>query len=151
MKHIKVITMVLIFLVNFPLKAQEVSDNQKIKEVCLNYLEGFYEGDSIKIINNLKPSLYKFGYWKDSKSGKYLGDGHMTYRQAIDYSKRVLEKKLFAKEDAPKMVEVLDIMNHIAVAKVTAWWGYDYLLLSRTKDSWIIEQALWEGPLETED
>lgn len=151
MKHIKIITLALIFLVNFQLKAQEVSDKQKIKEVCLNYLEGFYEGDSTKISNSIKPSLYKFGYWKNSKTGMYEGEGHMTFQQAIDYSKRVLEKKSFAKEDAPKLVEVLDIMNHIAVAKVTAWWGSDYLLLSRTKDSWIIEQALWEGPLKAED
>jgi len=151
MKTIKIITLALIFLVNFQLKAQEVSDKQKIEEVCLNYLEGFYEGDATKIEKSVKPSLYKYGYWKNSETGKYAGEGHMTFQQAVDYSKRVLENKSFAKEDAPKLVEVLDVMNHIAVAKVTAWWGYDYLLLSRTEDSWIIEQALWEGPLQKED
>ncbi len=72
----------------------------------------------------------------------------MTWRQALDYAKSVMEKKNFAKEDAPKKVEVLDILNAIASAKVTAWWGTDYILLSKQDDKWMIEQVLWEGPLK---
>ena len=71
----------------------------------------------------------------------------MTWRQALDYAKRVSEKKNFAKPGAPKKVEVLDIMNTIASAKVTAWWGVDYILLSKQDSTWMIEQVLWEGPL----
>ena len=70
----------------------------------------------------------------------------MTYRQALDYAKNVMEKKNFAKADAPKKVEVLDVMNTIASAKVTAWWGVDYILLGKQNGKWIIEQVLWEGP-----
>ena len=123
------------------------TDKEKIERACLDYIEGFYEGDSTKIIRSIKPSLYKIGYWKNDKSGTYEYDGQMTYRQAIDYTKRVLEKKNFAKPDAPKIVEVLNTMNSIASAKVTAWWGVDYILLSKQNDKWMIEQVLWEGPL----
>ena len=45
-------------------------------------------------------------------------------------------------------VEVLNIGKTIAAAKVTAWWGIDYILLSKRGDVWMIEQVLWEGPLE---
>ena len=58
----------------------------------------------------------------------------------------MIVKKSFAKPDAPKKVEVLDIGNTIASAKVTAWWGIDYVLLSKQTDKWVIEQVLWEGP-----
>jgi hypothetical protein len=64
----------------------------------------------------------------------------------LDYAKNVLAKKNFAKSDSPKKVEVLDIGNTIASAKVTAWWGIDYVLLSKQGDKWVIEQVLWEGP-----
>ena len=94
---------------------------QKIERACLDYIEGFYEGDSTKLIRSLKPSLYKFGYWKNNTSGKYEPDGHMSYRAALDYAKRVYDKKNFAKEGSPKKVEILDIANSIAAAKVTAW------------------------------
>ncbi|MDZ4794896.1 MAG: nuclear transport factor 2 family protein [Bacteroidota bacterium] len=72
----------------------------------------------------------------------------MTYRQAIHYSKRVLEKKNLAKPGAPKKAELLNLKNSIAAAKVTAWWGVDYILLARQNDQWMIEQVLWEGPLQ---
>ncbi len=72
----------------------------------------------------------------------------MNFQEAINYTKNVYEKKKFTKEGSPKKVEVLDIMNTIAAAKVTAWWGVDYILLSKQDDKWMIEQVLWEGPLE---
>ena len=60
-----------------------------IERACLDYIEGFYEGDTAKLIKSLKPSLHKFGYWQDKKTGKYAPDEYMTWRQALDYAKRV--------------------------------------------------------------
>lgn len=142
----KIVCILFVLLAYQLIQAQ--TPKEKIERACLDYLEGFYEGDSAKLIRSLKPSLYKFGYWKKSPTAEYEEDGQMTYRQAIDYAKKVWDKKNFAKQDAPKKVEVLDIMNTIAAAKVTAWWGVDYLLLARKNDQWIIEQVLWEGPLQ---
>ena len=122
-------------------------DKAGIEKACLNYLEGFYEGDTTKLVAALKPSLFKYGYWKNKDTGNYDPDGQMTYQQAITYAKNVMAKKNFAKADAPKKVEVLDIMNTIAAAKVTAWWGVDYILLARQNGKWMIDQVLWEGPL----
>lgn len=127
------------------MKAQDY--RKEIERACLDYIEGFYEGDTTKLERSLKPTLYKFGYWKNKTTGSYEPDGQMTFRQAIDYAKRVAEKKNFAKEDSPKKVEILDVGNSIAAAKVTAWWGIDYILLSRQNDRWMIDQVLWEGPL----
>ena len=125
------------------LSAQEKA---KVERACLNYIEGFYEGDTSKLIAALKPSLYKIGYWKNKNTGAYDFDGQMTFREALDYAKNVMTKKNFAKPDAPKKVEVLDLGSSIASAKVTASWGIDYILLSKQGDKWIIEQVLWEGP-----
>ena len=140
--------LIIITLFAFSNYASGQSSKEDVSKACLNYIEGFYEGDTIKLIKCLMPSLYKFGYWKDKTSGKYTSDGNMTYRQALDYANSVLNKKHFAKFDAPKKVEVLDVQNTIASAKVTAWWGVDYILLSKQNDIWMIEQILWEGPLQ---
>lgn len=140
----KITATLLLFFVVGILQAQDAQT--KIERACMDYLEGFYEGDTTKLIRSLKPSLYKFGYWKNKKTGNYDADGQMTYRQALDFAKRVLEKKNFAKPGSPKKVEVLDIMNTIASAKVTAWWGVDYILLAKQGEEWMIEQVLWEGP-----
>ena len=128
-------------------KSVTAQEKEKIERACLNYIEGFYEGDTAKLIKALKPTLYKIGYWKNKTTDIYEFDEHMTWRQALDYGKGLMAKKNFAKADAPKKVEVLDVMNTIASAKVTAWWGVDYVLLSKQGGKWMIEQVLWEGPL----
>ena len=49
-----------------------------------------------------------------------------------------------------KKVEILDISKHTEAGKVYAWWGSDYILLSRQDGRWMIDQVLWEGPSETQ-
>lgn len=142
----KYAALVLLLFVSPQLFAQ--TDHEMVSRACMNYIEGFYEGDSSKLVSSLKPSLNKFGFWKAQADGPYLPDGYMTYRQAIDYAKKVYAKKHFAKPDAVKKVEVLDVQHCIAAAKVTAQWGVDYLLLSKQDNKWMIEQVLWEGPLQ---
>jgi hypothetical protein len=138
--------LIFLLLLFSSVKFAAAQEKEKVERACLNYIEGFYEGDTTKLIAALKPSLHKIGYWKNNNTGVYDFDGPMTYRQALDYAKNVMAKKNFAKADAPKKVEVLDVGNTIASAKVWAWWGIDYLLLSKQAGKWIIEQVLWEGP-----
>lgn len=121
------------------------ADKMGAKKAGLGYIEGFYEGDTSKLKSSLSPKMFKFGYGYNRKAGSYYKGGRMTYDQAIGYAARVKEKKRFAKPTAPKKVEVLDVMNHIAAVKVTARWGIDYLLLSRTGDKWMIDQVIWSG------
>ena len=135
------------FLVLFAMvKFSSAQEKEKVERACLNYIEGFYEGDTATLIASLKPSLHKLGYWKNKNTRVYDFDGQMTYREALDYAKNVMAKKNFAKPESPKKVEVFEIGETIASAKVTAWWGIDYILLSKHEDKWIIEQVLWEGP-----
>ncbi len=123
------------------------SEQPAVEKACLNYIEGFYEGDTAKLVKCLSPTLHKYGYYKD-KTEQYVGDA-MSYQQALEYAKNVLAKKRFAKPDAPKTVIVLDVQEQIACAKVVAWWGMDYMLLAKKDGQWMIEQVLWQGPLKS--
>ena len=124
------------------------NDESLVERAALNYIEGFYEGDTLKLKESLKPDLLKYGYWKDRNTGEYGDEIYMSYDAAKDYARRVLEQGNQQGDDAPKEVEILDMMNHIAAVKITAWWGVDYLLLSKEGDKWMIGQVIWEGPLE---
>ena len=139
--------LIISFLSTFTM-AQSASDSDGVRAACMNYLEGFYEGDTTKLIASLQPSLNKLGFWKAKDTDIYESQGYMTFEEAKAYAKGVAEKKRFPSPEAPKEVEVLDVMNNTASAKVTAWWGTDYILLSKHQDKWMIEQVLWEGPLE---
>jgi hypothetical protein len=126
----------------------QTSSTENIRSAALDYIEGFYQGDTVILKRSLAPNVYKYGYWLDKKTGKYGGE-QMTFRQAVDYAKNVMEKKRFPKADAPKSVVILDEEDKVAVAKVTAWWGIDYLLLAKHEDKWMIEQVIWQGPIDT--
>ncbi len=134
-------------LMAIDLSAQSVrnTDEFEIEKASMLYLEGFYEGDTLKVKQSLSPDLYKKGYYERGQS--YLRQS-MTYKEAIAYARGVKQNNRQPKDDVPKEVEILDIESHIAVTKVTAWWGVDYLLLSKQSGLWKIEQVLWQGPLE---
>ena len=129
-------------------QAQTASAKKGVEKACMNYLDGFYEGNEAKLKESLSPQLFKFGYWKSKGAADYGKGEQMTYEQALAFARKVLAKKRFPKKSAPKKVEVLDVMNHIAAAKVTAWWGQDYILLVKKDDKWMIREVLWEGPLQ---
>lgn len=135
-----------LLIASISLNAQTKADKEAVQKACMNYIEGFYEGDTLKLTNSLRPRLHKYGFWKD-ESGNYALTDKMSFEQAKNYAKGVLEKKNFPKSDAPRKVEVLDLEDHIAAAKVTAWWGVDYILLSKDGGKWMIDQVLWQGPL----
>jgi len=143
----KVLTLMVCFLALHITQAQ-TTNKEGVEKACMNYIEGFYEGDTTKLEASLQPTLNKFGFWKNKETKEYNQVPHMSFEQALAYAKNVLEKKEFPKPNAPKEVEVLHIANTIAAAKITAWWGIDYILLSKRGEKWMIEQVLWEGPLE---
>ena len=84
----------IIFLLCLVVKLSAAQEaKEKVERACLDYLEGFYEGDTAKLIRSLKPTLYKFGYWKNKTTSNYDPDEHMTYAKALAYAKKVMEKK----------------------------------------------------------
>ena len=137
-------------LLLFPLflTAQDTSDKIQIEATLNNYIDGFYKGDTLKLKAALKPRLYKFGYWKNKNTGEYEYYGQLTYDNALKMAQNTKEKGKIRTETKMRSVKVLEISNHIAAAKVTGFWGLDYILLSKDDGKWMIEQVIWEGPFE---
>ncbi|WP_430467923.1 histidine phosphatase family protein [Winogradskyella ouciana] len=138
----------LLLLFSFSVFAQDSSDEAQIETTLNNYLDGFYKGDTLKLKAALKSRLYKFGYWKNKESGEYEYYDQMTFDKAIDFAKRIKKNNQQKGDDVIRKAEILEVSNHIAAAKVIGFWGVDYMLLSKEDDKWMIEQVIWEGPLE---
>ncbi|MBO6880161.1 nuclear transport factor 2 family protein [Winogradskyella sp.] len=138
----------LLLLFSFSVFAQDKSDKAQIETTLNNYLDGFYKGDTLKLKAALKPRLYKFGYWKNKESGEYEYYDQMTFDKAIDFAKRIKKNNQQKGDDVIRKAEILEVSNHIAAAKVIGFWGVDYMLLSKEDSKWMIEQVIWEGPLE---
>lgn len=139
----KIILIFLTALICINAKAQ--NDKQLVERACLDYIEGFYEADTVKLLNAIHPRLYKIGFYK-RKGDKDYTLSKMTLDEALSYARKdMAENRRMGKPDSPKKVDILDVMKVTAAAKVTALWGTDYLLLSKQGDKWMIEEVIWEG------
>jgi len=131
-----------LMLVAAPARAQ---DTAGVRRAVLDYVEGFYEGDSTKHVRSIRPEVFKYGFWVPRDSTKYLGE-QMKWPEFNAYTKRVRDNKRFAPATAPKEIVIYDVLDQTASAKLTAYWGVDYLLLAKYDGRWMITHVLWQTP-----
>lgn len=136
-------TLLLIFALAASANAQTDADRAAVERAAMNYLEGFYEGSTDKIRASVHPDVYKFGF--SLRDGAYVRHP-MSFEQMLEFAIDVRESGEFPADDAPKSVEILDILDKTAVAKVYAWWGSDYMTLVKSDGVWKIVQVLWQTP-----
>ena len=122
-----------------------VADREEVRRAVLDYVEGFYEGDSAKLARSIRPEVYKFGFWKGRDATSYAGS-QMTWPQFFAYARGVKENNRQAPPTAPKRIELYDVQDQTASAKLTASWGTDYLLLGKYNGKWMISHVMWQGP-----
>jgi len=139
-----IVSIALATLVGRPVRAQ-TGDREAVRRAVLDYVEGFYEGDSAKLAHSVRPEIFKYGFWKARDSTRYAGE-QMKYQEFFDYARRVKQNNRQAPPTAPKTVEVYDVQNQTASAKLTAFWGTDYLLLGKYDGTWMISSVMWQSP-----
>jgi hypothetical protein len=120
-------------------------EREEVRRAALDYLEGFYEGDTAKLVRAFRTEMFKYGFHRDS-TGRYEGS-RMTFDEAMAYAKRVRASNRPVNPNWPKQVEIYEVLDQTASAKVTAWWGTDYLLLGKYNGRWQIAHVMWQGPL----
>jgi hypothetical protein len=125
--------------------AQTAADSAAVRRTALDYIEGFYEGDSTKLARAVRPEVFKYGFSRPRDSTSYQGM-QMTFPQFFAYAARVKASARPTPAAAPKEVALLDLLDQTAAVKVTAWWGTDYLLVAKYDGRWMISHVLWQSP-----
>jgi hypothetical protein len=123
-------------------EAQSKSDSLAIKQAALDYIEGWYEGDSIRMENALHPELAK----RNVQTNKN-GESHLTQMSAltlINYTK-VGYGKNTPKNKQQKEVIILDIFQNAASVKIIATDWIDYLHVVKWEGKWKIINVYWEN------
>ncbi len=120
---------------------QSKSDADQIRQTALDYIEGWYEGDAVRMERALHPDLAKRIVRVDQR-GRYML-GQMSAMTLVQLA-REGDGKSTPKEKQQKDVTVLDIFANAACAKVIASDWIDYLQLAKWKGRWVIVNVLWE-------
>lgn len=120
-------------------------DRALIQRAVLDYVEGFYEGDTAKLVRGIRPDVHKYGFWRPRDSTSYQGE-QMTWAEILGYARQVKASGRQTPATAPKTVDIYDVQNQTASARLTASWGTDYLLLGKFDGKWMITHVLWQSP-----
>lgn len=125
--------------------AQGVSDREAVRLAVLDYVEGFYEGDTARLVRSVWPQVRKYGYWRPRPDSAYSGEA-MPFTAFMTYANGVRVGRNRTPVGAPKEITIWDVQDQTASAKLTAWWGTDYLLLAKESGRWMIIAVLWQSP-----
>ena len=118
-------------------------DRAAVRRAVLDYVEGFYEGDTAKLLRSVWPQVRKYGY--GGGPGGYEGEAMAFPAGFVGYANGVRTGRYKTPPNARKDVTVYDVQDQTASAKLDAWWGSDYLLLARENGRWMITHVLWQS------
>lgn len=127
------------------LSSHAQDDKQQVASAVQDYVDAFYFGDTTKILRSISPNVVKYGFYRKKEETKYNGEP-MSFREMLDYATSVKKRNNPNADKLPKKIEVLDFQDQTASAKLTAWWGTDYILLAKQDGKWLITHVLWQSP-----
>lgn len=119
------------------------ADVAAVRQAAFAYIDALYQVDTTLVVRFVEPKLSKQGFWKDEK-GVWHQAG-MSYADLITLTKQWNREGKEAGPGAVREAEVIAVMDQIAVAKVRAVWGTDFLHLVRRADGWKILQIIWQS------
>ena len=133
-----------ILAMSTPIFAQtdSASDNEAIKKTALDYIEGWYTGDAVRMERALHPELAKRMISTDPKTGRSQFN-HMGAMTLVQRTRDGIGEKI-PQDRQLKEVTILDHYNNAAVVKVVASDWIDYLQVAKFNGDWKIINVLWE-------
>ena len=132
-------------LIAFSFLSFAQTQQELVTNAVKDYVDAFYYGDTSKIHASISINVIKYGYYMPKGKTIYEGEP-MSFKEMIDYAAGVKKRGASPNvEKFPKKIEVFDVLDQTASAKLTAWWGTDYLLLAKLNDRWMITHVLWQS------
>ena len=129
-----------------PAAAAQPDDRAAVRRAVLDYVEGFYEGDSTRLLRSMWPEVRKYGYARSPDDGSFRGMAMEFPSGFMRFANGVREGRTKIPPNAPKEIVIFDVADQTASAKLTAYWGIDYLLLAKENGRWMITHVLWQSP-----
>src|SRR5262245_11259105 len=118
------------------------ADQAAIKQTALDYIEGWYEGNTERMERALHPELAKRIVRTNPQNGQSRLDS-MSAMTLVQGVKRGGGKNT-PKERQQKDVTILDVYENAACVKIVASDWIDYLHVAKFNGRWVIVNVLWE-------
>lgn len=144
----KNILMVLVaFLCATMVNAQSAdSDRKAVEKACMDYIMCFYKADTLIAKQSIHPKVQKRGFFFPPDQKAYTDQLEMPYPRFMRVVKTWNADGKQANDQSLRKVEIFDVADKTASAKVTAVWGIDYIHLAKIDDHWWVMNVMWQSP-----
>lgn len=135
----------LLFLILFiPTLCHSQNDSTAIRETVLNYLEGFYTADGVRMAKALSPELAKRIVITSENGDQAIQD--MSASLLIMATKKYKKSPDDTNEPFKADIRIYDILKNTATVKATAnkFKFFDYIHLAKVNGEWKIINVLWQ-------
>ena len=119
------------------------ADRAAVEQAALDYVDALYHADTARIERSVHPQLTKRGFWRDNATLPWGPQQTMTYEQLMTLTKTWNADT--TPDTSIKKIDVFDVLDQTATAKVTAMWGVDYLHLAKYDGRWKIINIVWQA------
>ncbi|GAB3510367.1 hypothetical protein GCM10027341_48710 [Spirosoma knui] len=117
-----------------------------VRQACFNYIDTFYKVDTTLAYQSIHPTLQKRGFLFDNNTNAYSKQLEMPFPALIRLAKTWNKAGNRVDANSPRTVDVFEVADKTASAKVTAVWGIDYIHLIKDNGRWMIVNVLWQSP-----
>ena len=121
------------------------SDRELVHAASEDYGEALYNVQPERIQKSVHTDLTKKGFWRKDATQPYGPEQTMTYEQLHALAAKWNASRKLS-PDAPKKIEIFDVQDQTASAKLTAFWGTDYFHLAKYNGKWMIVNVMWQSP-----
>lgn len=130
----------------FPVAAQQEAnaDREAVRQAVLDYVEGVYNVQPERIERSVSPNLAKLGFYRPQTETAYRPGRSMAFQQLVEVAKNY-NKEGKLRKDAPKDIQIYEVLDQTASVKLTAEWGIDYMHLAKMDGKWMIINVLWQS------
>jgi hypothetical protein len=115
-------------------------ETEAIEKAALDYIEGAFSGDAVRMERALHPELHKVIPVKVRQTGKTMLN-KMGATSLIEGTRAKMG--LLPEEKRNIEVTVLDVMEDLAMVKLLSAMYYDYLQMAKIEGKWKIVNVLW--------
>lgn len=127
--------------------ADRRADEAAIEAAIADYIGSFYESDAARFARSVHPNLKKRDVRAMADGTQYLNE--MTYSQLMAMAPIVNRGQWTS--DSRQDVEIYDIQDGIASAKLTVNEWIDYFHLAELNGEWKIVNVMWASTPEPDE
>jgi hypothetical protein len=129
-------------LLSFPeiVSAQTAADSTGITQAALDYIQGYYAGDEVRMERALHPDVAKRIVRTNPENGR-SSLGQMSAMTLVQITR---SKPSEPEDQWVDDVTILDIFENVASVRVDAATWIDYLHIAKWNGEWKIVNVLWE-------